>query len=108
MYDIASVTKITATIPTLMKLYDEKKFNLNAKMSFYLSELDSTNKKDILIKDVLTHQAKLKAWIPFYLRTKNSETDELFKGIYASEYSEKYNLKVADNIYMTEDYVDAM
>lgn len=89
-----------------MKLYDERKFNLNAKMSYYLSDLDSTDKNNIYIKDVLTHQAKLKPWIPFYLRTKNRDTDELFKEIYDSKSSRNYNLKVADNIYMSESYVD--
>ncbi len=108
LYDIASVTKITSTIPALMKLYDEKKFDVDKKMSFYLTELDSTDKKNIKIKDVLTHQARLKAWIPFYLRTKNRETNVLDTTVYQNYLSKKFNLQVTDNIFMNEDYVDVM
>jgi CubicO group peptidase (beta-lactamase class C family) len=52
-----------------MRLYEQNKFDLTKKVSDYLPELDSTNKQNILIKDVLAHQAQLTPWIPFYLKT---------------------------------------
>lgn len=91
-----------------MRLSDEGKFDINQKLAYYWSELDSTNKKDIKIKDVLAHRAGLKAWIPFYLRTKDKETDELYTDIYSKTYSGKFCHKVDENLYMSDDYVDVM
>ena len=68
VYDLASITKIAATVPSLMKLSDEKLFNLDEKLGSYI-ELKGSNKNDLLIRDILTHQAKLKPWIPFYKNT---------------------------------------
>ncbi len=109
IYDLASVTKITATMPAIMKLYEDNSFDINKKLSDYLPELDSTNKKNIVIKDLLTHQAKLKTWIPFYLRTyENRKTKELNKEIYSTKKSEKYPYNVAKNMYICAQYEDTM
>ncbi|MDE5611033.1 MAG: serine hydrolase [Odoribacter sp.] len=66
IYDIASVTKITATLPALMKLYDEKRIALDHPLSEYYPELEHTDKKDLLIKEILCHNAGLKTFIPFF------------------------------------------
>lgn len=66
LYDLASVTKTTATLPLIMKLYDEGKIKLDEKIYHYLPELKKTNKKNITIYDLLTHQAGLPAFVPFY------------------------------------------
>lgn len=69
MYDVASITKVAATTQVVMRLYEEKKLDINKPLGYYLPELDSTNKKDLLIKDILTHQAGLKPYIPFWEKT---------------------------------------
>ncbi|MBN1251837.1 MAG: serine hydrolase [Bacteroidales bacterium] len=111
IYDIASLTKITATIPAIMKLSDEGKIDINKKLSYYLSELDSTNKKDIIIKQILAHQAKLKAWIPFYLRTYDKKSKIPYKlnpEIYTQKSDEKHQFKVAEKIFISNSYTDTM
>lgn len=69
LYDIASVTKIAASTQIIMKLYDEKKLDVNQTLGFYLPELKGTNKADLVIRDVLSHQAGLKPYIPFWEKT---------------------------------------
>jgi len=69
IYDLASVTKIAATTVSLMKLYDEKKWQLNDSLGNYLDFLKGSNKANLQFKDVLTHQARLSPWIPFYTET---------------------------------------
>jgi len=91
----------------MMKLYDEKKYDLNEKLSKYLPELDTTNKSNILIRDVLTHQAQLKSWIPFYIRTIDNNR-KLKSNLYNDSLTSYYNLKVADNIYITDKYIDTI
>lgn len=69
IYDIASVTKVAATTQVLMKLYDEKKVDINKPIGYYLEELRGTNKENLLLRDILTHQAGLKPYIPFWEKT---------------------------------------
>ena len=65
LYDLASITKIVATVPSLMKLTDDKLFDIENSLGDYL-DLENSNKNDLKIKDVLTHQFRLISWIPFY------------------------------------------
>ncbi|RLD64445.1 MAG: hypothetical protein DRI95_10645 [Bacteroidetes bacterium] len=111
IYDIASLTKISATTPSLMKLADAGKIDVNKKLSYYLKDLDSTNKKDITIKQILAHQAQLQSWIPFYLKTYNKKTKtkyDLNPEIYNIKKTKDFNLKVADNLYIKESYTDTI
>lgn len=65
VYDIASVTKTVATVPALMHRMDQGKVNLSGHLGDYLSNFDST-KSNLLLDDILTHQAGLKSYIPFW------------------------------------------
>lgn len=109
IYDLASVTKVSATLPSLMKLYEENQFDIHKKLSFYLPELKKTNKKDLLITDILLHQARLEPWIPFYLSTYSDRKNYILdKNIYSTVKSEKYPFQVADNLYITDKYSDTI
>lgn len=65
-YDLASLTKTTATLLALMKLYDQGRFNLSDKLSDHLPWLRQTNKKEITIREVLLHQSGLPSGIALY------------------------------------------
>jgi len=106
IYDLASITKIAATLPSLMKLYEQAKFDINAKISEYLPFLDTTNKKDMSIVDILTHHAQLTPWIPFYEETIDNST--LNSQIYSNKKTKKYSIQVAENLYITENYKDSI
>jgi len=97
IYDIASLTKITATVPSLMLLYDEKKFSIDKTLGDYLPELDTYNKAGLKILDILTHQAGLQPWIPFYY--KLIETLDSSETLFSSKYSDSYSVKLAKNTY---------
>ena len=64
---MASASKAAGTLLAVMKAYDENKFNLNNKISQFVSELDSSNKKNITVKQLLYHQSGLPSTINFYL-----------------------------------------
>ncbi|UOQ65125.1 glycoside hydrolase family 3 N-terminal domain-containing protein [Hymenobacter volaticus] len=66
LYDLASLTKVSAALPALMKLQDQGKFNPDMTLGQLFAEFVGTNKQDLKLRDVLTHQARLKAWIPFW------------------------------------------
>ena len=59
MFDIASLTKVTATLSLVMKLYDEKKLTLDDKVYKYIPEFNNNNKSTITIQNLLLHNAGL-------------------------------------------------
>ena len=102
VYDLASVTKAAATVPAIMKLYDEKKIKLNDKLSTYVSSLSSTDKKDITIRKALFHETGLTSFIPFYLLSidENSYTGKLFSNRRTAD----HRVMIDDNTYARTDY----
>lgn len=103
LYDLASITKIAGTTISLMNLYDQRQFQLNRKISDYIPGLIKSTIKNTIVKDILTHQAGLRSWIPFYLTTIH---DSVYNKIYHTENVGAYNVKVANNLYMRNDYRD--
>lgn len=77
IYDMASVTKIMAALPFVMRLYDEGKINLNDRLGDVMPKFKGTNKENMILADILTHRAGLKAWIPYYLQTIDEQTRPL-------------------------------
>ncbi|MCX6292418.1 MAG: serine hydrolase [Bacteroidetes bacterium] len=107
LYDVASVTKIVATGLAAMNLVDEKKMDLNQPLSEYLPALLFTNKKNLVIRDVMAHQAGLQPWIPFWKNTLN-EQGNLSDKIFVRKENENFSVRVAENIYMRNSYRDSV
>lgn len=103
VYDLASLTKILSTLPLLMRLVEEDQVDIDAPLAELLPELDTTNKRDISIKRMLSHYAGLQAWIPFYIKTMDS-----LDAYYSTSTSKKFSINVADNFYLRTDYKDSI
>jgi beta-glucosidase-like glycosyl hydrolase/CubicO group peptidase (beta-lactamase class C family) len=107
IYDLASVTKIVSSSLALMKLESEKLFDYKKTLGYYLPELQGTDKENLVIEDVLTHQAGLQAWIPFYLRTLKKNSD--YKpGFYNKKATELFPTRVARNLYVVKGFNDSI
>jgi beta-N-acetylhexosaminidase len=106
LYDIASVTKIAGTALAVMKLFDEGKIDLNKPLSRYLPALKKSDKKSLVIREILAHQAGLKSWIPFWKQTMNGNVPD--EKIYSHTKHDKYNVRVTDSLYMHETYSDSL
>lgn len=102
IYDIASITKIAATVPSLMKMYEDSLFFLDSKLSDYLPELDTTNKGNLNITDILTHQAQLNGWIPFYYSTL--ETLYPDQDLLNNKFTEEFPYKLGNHAYMAKNF----
>ncbi|WCC44287.1 serine hydrolase [Tenacibaculum finnmarkense] len=74
IYDVASLTKILASLPMIMKAEEEQKISLYSNLGDVLPRYKNSNKDTILLKEILSHYGRLRSWIPFYLQTKDSET----------------------------------
>lgn len=98
IFDLASVTKISATTIAAMRLFEEQKLKLDTTIGAYLPEARETNKNTILVKDVLLHQAGLVPYIPFYEKITTQD--------YSPDSSEVYSVKVADKYYLRNGYYE--
>ena len=107
VYDVASLTKILATLPLIMELEENKTLQLNSTLGELIPELKGTNKENITVKEVLSHYGRLKAWVPFYVKTLDS-TKHPSKEYYSNEKSEKFSLQVAKDLYIRSDYKDSI
>jgi CubicO group peptidase (beta-lactamase class C family) len=94
-----------------MQMIDDKKLDLDNHLGEYL-DLDSTDKKDLIIRDILAHQARLAPWIPFYKTTlvKDSISGNmnLRDTLYSDTFSEQYSHKVAEGIFLHKQYPDSI
>jgi beta-N-acetylhexosaminidase len=106
LFDLASITKIGATTLAVMKLYEEGKIQLHARLSDYIPELRNSNKKHITVSQVLSHTSGLKGWIPFYLRMKKNPEDALF--YYASAQNLVYPFEAGPSIYLNKSLPDSV
>lgn len=66
VYDLASITKATATLPAIMKLYDDKKLRLQDQFQKFIPETKNTNKANITIRKTLFHESGILPYIPYY------------------------------------------
>lgn len=105
LYDIASVTKISSVTPALMKLIDNKKFNLDYPFSFYYPDFRNTPKDKITSREILAHQARLPKWIPFWSNIMTMEGGRYDK-IFHQETDKKHNIQIADHMFISEDTRD--
>lgn len=102
LYDLASLTKTTATMLAVMKLYDDGKLNLTDKISNYVPEMKSTNKENITIQELLYHESGLPAYLPFY--KKAIDTKSCKGGMYKKYKDANHRVKVANNLYICTNY----
>ena len=107
LYDLASLTKILATVPMLMRLKDDQQLDLDDPLSHYITLPDTSDKKELIIREILAHQSGLAAWIPFYLQTME-EDNQLRDTLYSNTKSDLFSIEVASNIFLHNQYADSI
>jgi beta-N-acetylhexosaminidase len=103
-YDLASVSKIMGTTLAVMKLKDMGKLRITDKVGDYLI-LDETNTvADITLQQLLTHEAGLTPFIPYYQRFNDTN----FYNYFDTKASAGFSTEVADHLYIRDDYKDSI
>ena len=108
VFDLASVTKISATTIGIMKLYEEGKIDLNKTLGDYLSWTKGTDKAGLKLSDILLHQAGLNPFIPFYREVIDTATGMPFPQYFTQTPTPQYAYRVAENLYLRNDWHDTM
>lgn len=108
IYDLASVTKTSATTVAVMKLYEQGRLDLNKTLGDYLSFTRGSDKAGLKISDVLLHQAGLNPFISFYRATIDTQTGFPSPVYYSDKQDSLFTIPVARNLWLRKDYNDTM
>jgi serine-type D-Ala-D-Ala carboxypeptidase len=76
LFDLASLTKVMATIPAIMKLVDQGRVALDDPLSKLILSADLGEKRDLTLRLLLTHSAGLIDWKPFFERLREHPMKE--------------------------------
>ncbi|MFZ4543704.1 MAG: glycoside hydrolase family 3 N-terminal domain-containing protein [Saprospiraceae bacterium] len=106
VFDLASVTKISATTLTLMKLQGAGLIDMAQPMSKYLPDLKRTNKSHLLLEEIYTHTAGLQAWLKFYEKTLDHSGGKIkaSSDYYSKTASAEFPIPIAANMFLKKDY----
>jgi len=104
IYDLASVTKVSAGTPALMLLSAEGKFSPAGHLGDYVPFFRGSNKDTLLMRDILTHQAGLVAWIPFWRETIKDATGDFRNRTLQTSGSDRFPITVANDLYIYKNY----
>jgi beta-N-acetylhexosaminidase len=107
LYDVASLTKMVATLPNVMQVYDQKKVTLETTLGDMLPIFWGSNKQQMTFKELLSHYGRMQAWIPFYKATIDSAKMPMDK-YYKKVYTEGFTKRVSDSLYLRDDYHDTI
>ena len=108
LYDVASLTKMLATLPLLIELVDKGVINLESTLGELLPDYVGSNKELITIQEMLSHFAQLKPWIPFYVSTLDSVTLKPNPKFYRKRKSKKFSIRVNGNLFLRNDFKDTI
>lgn len=96
IFDLASVTKVSATNMEAMRLYEQGKLGLDSTIGTYIATARTSDKNDIKIRELLTHQAGL---IPDVRTWEDLKPEDL-----SSDSSATFPTKIADRLYLKKNY----
>ena len=108
IYDLASVTKVSATTVGIMKLYEQGKIDIEKTLGDYLPSMRGSNKENLKLKDILLHQAGLPADINFWGKTVDPKTKRPLPEYYSDVPKPGFTTPVASGMYLRNDWQDTM
>ncbi|MBI5917120.1 MAG: serine hydrolase [Bacteroidetes bacterium] len=103
LYDFASVTKVTSTLPALMKLYGEGRFDLDAPLKTYLPFFKKSDKADVTYRQFLAHNGRLKPSIVFWREAQDGH-GHWKKRSFRNHCSKRYPIRIADSLFLFKNY----
>lgn len=93
IYDLASVTKVSSALAALMKWHGEGQFNLDAPLAEYYPDFKKSNKADLVFRQMLAHNARLRPWIPYWQATLKKQAKYPWSNRWEGELTNDYRFK---------------
>tara|TARA_B100000989_G_scaffold111976_1_gene82189 strand:+ start:503 stop:3355 length:2853 start_codon:yes stop_codon:yes gene_type:complete len=103
VFDLSSITKIIATMPLVLQEYDKGELNLNTKLSDLFPKKRLKDKAQIPLREMLSHYARLRPWIPFYEETLDRKEKPKSR-FYKRNSKSSYSTLVSENLYLKTNY----
>ena len=103
LFDLSSITKILATMPLVLQEFDKGNLSLETSLSELFPKKKLKDKGDISLKDMLSHYARLRPWIPFYEETLNRK-DKPKSRFYKSNSKSTFLTPVSENLFLKSNY----
>ncbi|MDO1514296.1 glycoside hydrolase family 3 N-terminal domain-containing protein [Maribacter confluentis] len=107
IYDLASLTKILATLPMVMKMEEDGAIELNDTFEELVPNYSDTEIKNVTVLKALSHYGRLPAWIAFYIDTLDKDRKPSSE-FYRTEPIPGFSTKVYDQLYLTDAYQDSI
>lgn len=102
LFDIAGITRTAATLLAVMKLYDTGKLKLDVKLSTYLPQLNSTNKRNLTVRQLLYHESGMGAYERYYLEAIDPNS---VHGPYMQSWVDQWHhTQVSEHSYWCSDF----
>jgi CubicO group peptidase (beta-lactamase class C family) len=109
LFDIASITKVGATALAMMRLVDDRKVDLSARLGIFLPEVAKRPVGNIKVRDLLLHNSGLQAQMPIgKLYNYRNVPIRGCNGYFCRTRRGAYQVKVADGLYMRQDFRDSI
>jgi len=107
VYDLASITKVAATAASLMAMVDEGLVDVYATLGTYLPQIpDSSVYSKLILRVILSHQAGLMPWIPFYTSTLTK--GKLNPDLYRRSQKTGFETEVAEDVWLDDGQRDSI
>ena len=103
VFDLSSITKIIATMPLVLQEYDKGELNLKTKLSELFPNKRLKDKAQIPLREMLSHYARLRPWIPFYEETLDRKEKPKSR-FYKSNSKSSFSTPVSENLYLRTNY----
>tara|TARA_B100001063_G_scaffold116258_1_gene108567 strand:- start:1232 stop:4117 length:2886 start_codon:yes stop_codon:yes gene_type:complete len=103
VFDLSSITKIIATMPLVLQEYDKGELKLSTKLSELFPDKRLKDKAQIPLKEMLSHYARLRPWIPFYEETLDRKEKPKSR-FYKSNSKSSFSTPVSENLFLKTNY----
>ena len=107
-YDLASLTKILASVPLAMREYERDSLFLHAPISDLLEGYEKSNKANMNFQALFSHHAGIQPWLPFYKNTLNEKTNRPQKKLYRNKQKRKHTVQVSEDLFLRTKYLDVI
>ncbi len=109
LYDLASITKVSATTLAAMGLFENKEFKLADRLKSHLKLDKESTIGRITMKQLLTHSSGLQANMPIarYYNNKDSIVEDC-NMFFCKKGNEEYSIQIADDMYFNKKWIDSI
>ncbi len=103
VFDLSSITKILATMPLVIQEYESGNLSLNTRLNQLFPKKKLADKGEITLKEMLSHYARLRPWIPFYEETLNRKEKPKSR-FYKINSRSSFSTPVTENLFLKRNY----